>query len=74
MENRRKEILTKKLDIGLLATVQCPREEPDRSLTLCRVGLTVRTFELHSQSSREALQQILSLAMPFLCLSIFTRL
>jgi len=31
MESRRKEILTKKLDIGLLATVKCPREEPDRS-------------------------------------------
>jgi hypothetical protein len=31
MESRRKEILTKKFDIGLLATVKCPREEPDRS-------------------------------------------
>jgi hypothetical protein len=31
MEGRRKEILAKKLDIGLLATLPCPREEPDRS-------------------------------------------
>lgn len=32
MESRRKEILAKKLDIGLLATIPCPREEPDRSI------------------------------------------
>ena len=31
MENRKKEIQAKKLDIGLLAVVHCPRDEPDRS-------------------------------------------
>lgn len=76
MESRRKEILAKKLDIGLLATVPCPREEPDRSplphdvpsQSLC---LNFRALELHPQSSRETLQQILSFSVPFFCLSVF---
>jgi hypothetical protein len=32
MENRKKEIQAKKHDIGLLAVVHCPRDEPDRSM------------------------------------------
>lgn len=31
MENRKKEVEAKKHDIGLLAVVQCPSNEPDRS-------------------------------------------
>jgi hypothetical protein len=31
MDGRRKDSLAKKIDIGLLATMPCPREEPDRS-------------------------------------------
>lgn len=62
IEGRRKDGLAKKIDIGLLATVPCPREEPDRSPVLS-FGANIRNVEFHSQSPRKAVQQILSLSM-----------
>jgi hypothetical protein len=71
MDGRRKDTLAKKLDIGLLATIPCPSEEPDRSW-LSIAGLIVRILELYSQSPRETLQQILSFSVSFFCLPIFS--
>jgi len=63
IESRKKEFEAKKHDIGLLAVIPCPRDEPDRSTSPAFRELMYRIVELHSQSPRETMQQVLSLSM-----------
>jgi hypothetical protein len=55
MDGRKKDSLAKKIDIGLLATMPCPREEPDRSPLPHFQAKFLRTVEFHPQSPRKAL-------------------